>query len=202
MEPLPYRTGGCPCLAASQPTRPPHPPLYPHLATMPAGAAHDPQRGCEEQPRHRRPHRAGPLWLCPHHRAPAGYARFFFFFRCRLAMGAPRLAGSFCATEHSGWTDTLLGGRSDLFRAAQQGCPSVHRLSAVLPTGPPQPLRPSLATPSPAGPFTTLTEPTSSQIALGFGFFFGGLAQFCAGEKSLVVPCSAGSLCQDIVCML
>ncbi|KAI7842166.1 hypothetical protein COHA_004189 [Chlorella ohadii] len=31
------------------------------------------------------------------------------------------------------------------------------------------------------GPFTTLTEPTSSQIAMGFGFFFGGLAQFCAG---------------------
>lgn len=52
----------------------------------------------------------------------------------------------------------------------------------MLPTGPLQPLCPSLTSPSPAGPFTTLTEPTSSQIALGFGFFFGGLAQFCAGE--------------------
>ena len=26
-----------------------------------------------------------------------------------------------------------------------------------------------------------LTEPNTGQLAMGFGFFFGGLAQFCAG---------------------
>ncbi|EFN56785.1 hypothetical protein CHLNCDRAFT_144274 [Chlorella variabilis] len=31
------------------------------------------------------------------------------------------------------------------------------------------------------GQKTGLTEPTTGQLAMGFGFFFGGLAQFCAG---------------------
>jgi succinate-acetate transporter protein len=31
------------------------------------------------------------------------------------------------------------------------------------------------------GSKTHLTEPNTAQLAVSFGFFFGGLAQFCAG---------------------
>ena len=69
---------------------------------------------------------------------------------------------------------------------------------AAPPLSHPRPPRPSLSLPSPAAPLglygfalttallqgskTQLTEPKgTAQMAVSFGFFFGGLAQFCAG---------------------